>query len=71
MLGGTPTTCSHCDGIASISKPKSKPYTYWCKPCRKNFTVKTGTVMHSSKLDTRHWVVTLYYMLTARKGNGV
>ena len=24
--------------------------------------------MHSSKLDIRHWVVTLYYVLTARKG---
>ncbi|MDE0152491.1 MAG: IS1595 family transposase [Gammaproteobacteria bacterium] len=65
--GGTPT-CSHCGGTEKISRPKSKPFTYWCKSCRKNFTVKTGTVMHSSKLDTRHWVVTLYYMLTARKG---
>ena len=61
-------TCAHCGCTDSISKPKSKPFTYWCKPCRKNFTVKTGTVMHSSKLDTRHWVVTLYYVLTARKG---
>ncbi|MDE0303194.1 MAG: IS1595 family transposase [Gammaproteobacteria bacterium] len=65
--GGTPT-CAHCGGTEKISRPKSKPFTYWCKSCRKNFTVKTGTVMHSSKLDTRHWVVTLYYMLTARKG---
>jgi len=65
--GGTPT-CAHCGGTEEISKPKSKKFTYWCKACRKNFTVKTGTVMHSSKLDTRHWVVTLYYVLTDRKG---
>ena len=65
--GGKPA-CPHCGGTENISTPKSKPHTYWCKSCRKNFTVKAGTVMHASKLDTRHWVVTLYYVLTARKG---
>ena len=65
--GGKPA-CAHCGCTEKISVPKSKKFTYWCKSCRKNFTVKTGTVMHSSKLDIRHWVVTLYYVLTARKG---
>lgn len=61
-------SCSHCGCDDNISIPKSRKSTYWCKSCRKNFTVKTGTVMHASKLDTRHWVITLYYVLTARKG---
>ena len=65
---GDKPACAHCGCTDHISKPKSKPFTYWCKSCRANFTVKTNTVMHSSKLDTRHWVVTLYYLLTARKG---
>ncbi|MCY3853504.1 MAG: IS1595 family transposase [Gammaproteobacteria bacterium] len=64
--GGTPV-CPHCSGIEKISKPKSKPFTYWCKPCRKNFTVKTGTIMHASKTSTQNWVVAIYSVLTARK----
>ncbi len=65
--GGVPT-CPHCKNQDNISVPKSKKYTYWCKPCRANFTVKTDTIMHSSKLPTQKWVVAMYYMMTARKG---
>jgi len=60
--------CPHCGGIANISKQKSKKHTYWHKDCRKQFTVKTNTIMHASKIPTQKWVVAIYYMLTARKG---
>ena len=61
-------TCPHCQGQDSISLVQSKRFTYWHKNCRKHFTVKTGTVMHSSKTTTQNWIVALYYVLTARKG---
>lgn len=61
-------TCPHCQGQEHISPAQSKRFTYWHKDCRKHFTVKTGTVMHSSKTLTQNWIVTLYYVLTARKG---
>ena len=60
--------CPHCQGQDSISPAQSKRFTYWHKNCRKHFTVKTGTVMHSSKTTTQNWIVALYYVLTARKG---
>ncbi|CAC9604224.1 ISSpo3, transposase [uncultured Gammaproteobacteria bacterium] len=60
--------CPHCGGVDSISKCKSKKHTYWHKDCRKQFTVKTDTIMHSSKISTQKWVVAIYYLLTARKG---
>ncbi len=60
--------CPHCHGRDSISPAQSKPFTYWHRGCRKHFTVKTGTVMHGSKTPTQNWIVTLYYVLTARKG---
>jgi transposase-like protein len=60
--------CPHCGGIENISKQKSKKHTYWHKDCRKQFTVKTNTIMHASKIPTQKWVVAIYYMLTARKG---
>ena len=33
-----------------------------------NFTAKVGTVMESSKIPVRKWLVAMYYVLTARKG---
>ena len=64
---GTPV-CPHCGGFENVSQPKSKKYTYWHKDCRKQFTVKTGTVMHSSKTSTQNWLIAMYMVLTARKG---
>ncbi len=61
-------TCPHCQGQDYISPAQSKRFTYWHRTCRKQFTVKTGTVMHSSKTPTQNWIVALYYVLTARKG---
>ena len=52
----------------NLSQPKSKPYHYWHKDCRKFFTVKTGTAMHASKTPTQNWMVAIYSVLTARKG---
>lgn len=60
--------CPHCGGVENISNPKSKKHTYWHKNCRKQFTVKTNTIMHTSKMPTQKWVVAIYYVLTARKG---
>ena len=64
--GGNPI-CPHCGGVDGIGKG-TKPYSYWHKDCRKNFTIKTGTVMHSSKVPAQKWVVAIYYLITARKG---
>ena len=61
--------CPHCAGDENVTKPASKPNTYWHKDCRMyTVTVKTGTVMHSSKTDTRNWMIAIYYYMTGRKG---
>ncbi len=65
--GGVPQ-CTHCHSTIKITKAKSKKYTYWCGACRKHFTVKTGTVMEASNLKPRLWAITMYYVMTARKG---
>ena len=65
--GGTPV-CPHCGGFENVSVVKSKKFTYWHKDCRKHFTVKTGTVMHSTKTSLQNWVAAIYLVLTARKG---
>ena len=60
-------TCPHCGGTENIGKG-TKPHAYWPKDCRKHFTVKTGAVMHASKVPSRKWVVAIYSLMTARKG---
>lgn len=60
--------CPHCGGTDNIYRYKSKKHTYHHKDCRKQFTVKTKTVMHGSNLDVKKWAIAIYYLLTARQG---
>ena len=57
--------CSHPDTVAVLSE---KPMPYWCPACRSYFSVKVGTVMESSKIPLRKWVMALYLMTTNLKG---
>jgi transposase-like protein len=41
---------------------------YWCSDCRSYFSVKTGTVMQSSKIPLRKWAIAIYLCLTSLKG---
>lgn len=65
--GGKPV-CAHCKSGERVSRPKSKPHTYWCGNCRKNFTVTTGTILHSTKTPLPNWIYAIYSVMTARKG---
>ncbi len=65
--GGKPV-CAHCGGVERIRESRSKKQTYWCGSCRKQFTIKTGSVMHASNIPVRKWAIAMYYVLTARKG---
>ncbi len=58
--------CGSIDGIGTA--PPSRPKDYWCKACRKHFTVTTGTAMHSTKRPLQDWIYVIYTVLTARKG---
>ena len=60
--------CPRC-GNMDTTKPKNGgPLPYHCSPCRRYFSVKTGTVMQSSKLPIRTWVIVMYLMSTSLKG---
>ena len=41
---------------------------YRCRDCRAHFSVRKGTVMQSSKLGHRKWVLAIYAMTTEIKG---
>ena len=58
--------CPHCgsDNTAECSKPQP----YRCRDCRQHFSVKTGTVMHSSKPSVKKWLYAMYLMSVSKKG---
>ena len=61
--------CVNCMG-KSITHRKTVRQTpqYHCTDCKANFTVKTGTVMHDSKLSLSKWALAFYLFNTNLKG---
>ena len=61
--------CPYCDGgnISPRANGRKTP-AYRCNPCKRDFTVKTGTIMHDSKLPLSKWAMAFYLMSTNLKG---
>ena len=61
--------CVDC-GADTITKRKSVRLTqqYHCTSCGVNFTVKTNTIMHDSKLSLSKWGMAFYLFNTSLKG---
>ena len=61
--------CVYCDSDAITERKTSrKTPQYHCKACGGNFTVKTGTIMHDSKLPLSKWALAFYIHNTNLKG---
>ena len=63
--------CPYCDSEAvSPRKTNRKTPQYRCRnrECRKDFTVKTGSVMQDSKLPLSKWALAFYLCTTNLKG---
>ena len=69
-LWGTHPKCPSC----AIHEPnmsyahKSRIGLYRCKACNTQFTVRSNTVMQSSKIPLRKWLYGMYLVVTSRKG---
>ena len=59
--------CPRCES-KETSKASHKTMPYWCKPCRKYFSVKTGTLMEGSNIRYRKWLMAIYLLSTSLKG---
>lgn len=66
---GGKIVCMRCGSTEGAYRVKSsKPMPYRCRDCKKYFSLKTGTVMESSKLPLRMWGWAIYLELTNLKG---
>ena len=60
--------CPYC-GSFSVQHPVThKTMTHRCRDCRKWFSVRTGTIMQSSKLGLQTWVLAVFLLNTGLKG---
>ena len=60
--------CSKCGSLNIQERTTRKPQPYRCRDCRKDFSVKTGTVMQGSNLPLSKWALAIYLMSTSLKG---
>lgn len=63
--------CPHCKSRERISKMNGKCTRvglYKCYACRKQFTVKIGTIFEDSHLPLRLWLQAMYLICASKKG---
>lgn len=60
--------CPHCGDTNVATIKNRKPQPFRCRGCRKHFSVKTGTLLHSSKLPLSQWAIAFYLYNTSLKG---
>lgn len=59
-------TCPHC---TSQRNSFNKARRYWqCKDCRKQFTIKTGSVMEDSPIGLDKWLPAIWMIVNAKNG---
>ena len=63
--GDTPV-CTHCGSTQSFPRPERHGHRF--RSCRKDFSVRVGTIMERSHIPLRKWMVAAYMLQTARKG---
>ena len=66
---GKPGHCPMCGGTDKLGPVAArKPLPYWCGECRRHFSIKTGTVMHRSKIGLQKWAIAIYLWSVSLKG---
>ncbi len=61
--GPTCPRCNH-DKVSTLQNQDK----FECAKCEYQFSVKSGTIFHDSKLPLRKWLIAIYLMLEAKKG---
>jgi transposase-like protein len=66
--------CPHCGGVDRITKVKPNPEKrirlglHRCGDCKRQFTVKVGTVFEASKVKLHLWLQAVVLMTASKKG---
>jgi transposase-like protein len=63
--------CPHCGGVERISKMQgsaTRKGLHKCYQCRKQFTVRMGTVFESSHVPLHIWLQAMFFVAGSKKG---
>ena len=60
--------CPDCGSVERVVGASHRSMPFWCGACRAYFSVKKGTLMESSKLGCRQWLVAIYLISQTSKG---
>src|ERR1035441_8839418 len=73
LWSGTPR-CPHCHStnvykmVDAKTGERNKRYLWRCHDCKKQFTVRVGTVLEESRIPLRHWAYAFWRAATSKKG---
>lgn len=68
MLWPEGPICGHCGVTGSAKALASRPGTYQCNACRKQFTVTVGTVFERSHIPLNKWLMATFLFCASKKG---
>ena len=60
--------CPECGSLNIQERTTHPTMPFRCRDCRKFFSVKTGSLMQSSKIGYRKWAIAIYILTTGIKG---
>ena len=60
--------CPFCQSERVSEVASRKPQPFRCKDCRKHFSVKTDSLLHSSNIPLSKWAIAFYLYNTNLKG---
>ena len=58
--------CPYCKSKHITERTAKNQYR--CNDCRKDFTIRVGTIFHRSHVPLHKWLYAMYLLVTARKG---
>ena len=67
MWPGDELACPRCGGTNAYACTQP-PMPYWCRNCKRYFSVRTGTVLESSRLPLKTWVWAIHLEITSPDG---
>jgi transposase-like protein len=71
---GNEPKCPHCDSrrvykmVDRKTGERSKRFLWRCNICRRQFTVRIGTVLEDSRIPMRHWCYAFWAACASKKG---
>ena len=66
QIWGEAPICPYCDSKNTAKRVNR--HGHRCRSCRKDFTVRIGTIFENSRLKLHKWLYAMYLVVTSRKG---